>query len=114
AKRFDRLLLGKDDLAKLGLPKPLADRLAPSVTAASKAFAKVQAEGKIDEKAEFTDFGGTRPGAVPAGARGGTKDLLVYEDVWAMVLTGGKHEQIQLGSMVDLDGSWKLIDGPAL
>ncbi len=29
-------------------------------------------------------------------------------------MTGGKHEQLQLGSMVNLDGAWKLIDGPVL
>lgn len=112
--RFARLLLAKDEIAQLGLPKPLADKLAERTAAAVKTFAALQAAGTIDAKAEFTDFGGARPGAVPAGARGGSKDLLVYEDVWAMVLTGGKHEQLQLGSMVELDGAWRLIDGPAL
>ena len=112
--RFQRLLLASDEVGRLGLPKELAERLIVRIGAAPKSFAKLQGEGKIDERAEFTDFGGTRPGAVPAGARGGSKDLLVYEDVWAMVLTGDKHEQLQLGSMVNIDGSWKLIDGPAL
>jgi hypothetical protein len=112
--RFQRLVLGADEVGRLGLPKELAERLITRIGAAPKTFAKLQGEGKIDAAAEFTDFGGTRPGAVPAGARGGSKDLLVYEDVWAMVLTGDKHEQLQLGSMVNVDGSWKLIDGPSL
>ncbi len=59
--RFARLLLTKDDVAQLGLPKPLADRLAERTAAAVKAFASLQAEAKIDAKAEFTDFGGMRP-----------------------------------------------------
>jgi len=114
AARFARLLIAQDEIAQLGLPKPLADKLAERTAAAAKAFAALASSGAIDAKAEFADFGGTRPGAVPAGARGGTKDLLVYEDVWAMVLTAGKHEQLQLGSMVNLGGAWRLIDGPAV
>ena len=112
AARFARLLLSKDDAAKLGLPQPLDEKLVTRLGAAPKTFAKLVADGAIDAKGEFTDFGGLRPGAVPAGTRGITKDLLVYEDVWAMVLTGGEHKQLQLGSMINVDGCWKLIDGP--
>jgi thiol-disulfide isomerase/thioredoxin len=114
AARFERLLLAKDDVAKLGLSKELSDKLAERLAAAPKAFAKVVAQGKIPATAEFSDFGGLRPGAVPAGTRGGSKDLLVYEDAWAMVLTGDTPQQLQLGSMVLVDNCWKLIDGPAL
>lgn len=114
AAQFARLLLTKDDVAKLGLSKEMTDKLTARVAEAPKAFAKLAGEGKIDAKAEFADFGGLRPGAVPAGTRGSTKDLIVYEDVWAMVLSGDSHQQLQLGSMVNVDGSWKLIDGPAI
>ncbi|HYO24234.1 MAG TPA: TlpA disulfide reductase family protein, partial [Lacipirellulaceae bacterium] len=111
---FQRLLVSKEDIAKLGLPKPLADKLGERLAAAPRTFAALASAGKIDAAAEFTDFGGQRPGAIPAGVRGSTKDLLVYEDVWCMVLSGGQHQQLQLGSMVLVDGAWKLIDGPAL
>lgn len=114
AARFARLLLTKEDVAKLGLPKELAEKLLQRVTAAPKTFAKVVSDGKIDAKAQFTDFGGLRPGAVPAGTRGGKRDLLVYEDVWAMALTGDQPQQLQLGSMVNIDGAWKLVDGPVI
>jgi thiol-disulfide isomerase/thioredoxin len=114
AGRFDRLLMTRDDIAKLGLAKDMADKLADRVASASKTFAKLAGENKIDAKAEFTDFGGLRPGAVPAGTRGSTKDLLVYEDVWAMALSGDKPLQLQLGGMVHVDGCWKLVDGPAI
>jgi hypothetical protein len=114
AARFSRLLLTKDEAAKLGLPKTLAEQLAQRLGAAPKTFAALASGGKIDAQAEFTDFGGQRPGAVPAGTRGSTKDLLVYEDVWCMVLTGGQHQQLQLGSLVNVDGAWRLIDGPSI
>ncbi len=112
--RFARVVVGKDQIVQLGLPKEMSETLAERVDAALKAFDALAAAGKIDAAAEFTDFGGQRPGAVPAGTRGTTKDLLVYENVWCMVLLGGQHQQLQLGSMVELDGVWKLIDGPAL
>jgi peroxiredoxin len=114
AKRFQRLLLTKEEAAKLGLAKPMAEKLNERLAAAPQAFAKLASEGKIDAKAQFTDFGGLRPGAVPAGARGGEKDLLVYDDAWSMVMSGDNHVQLQLGSMVYVDGCWKLIDGPTL
>lgn len=114
AARFERLLLTKQDVGKLGLPKELAAKLAERVAAAPATFAKLAAADAIDAKAQFSDFGGLRPGAVPAGARGGAKDLLVYEDVWAMALSGDAPVQLQLGSMVHVDGAWKLVDGPAV
>ena len=114
AARFSRLLLTKDDIAGLGLSKEMTEKLTSRVAGAQKAFDKLASEGKIDAKAEFADFGGLRPGAVPAGTRGSTKDLVVYEDVWAMVLSGDQHQQLQLGSMANVDGSWKLIDGPVI
>ena len=114
AARFARLLLTPDDVSKLGLSKELSDKLTARIAAAPKAFAKLASEGKIDAQAEFADFGGLRPGTVPAGTRGSTKDLTVYEDVWAMALMGEQPLQVQIGSMVNVDGSWKLIDGPAL
>jgi hypothetical protein len=114
AARFARLLLTKEEAGRLGLPKALSDQLAQRLTGAPKTFATLASGGKIDAKAEFTDFGGQRPGAIPAGTRGISKDLLVYEDVWCMVLAGGQHQQLQLGGMVNVDGVWRLIDGPAL
>ena len=114
AARFGRLVLTAEDVNKLGLSKELNEKLTARVAEAPKTFAKLAGEGKIDSKAEFADFGGLRPGSVPAGTRGSSKDLTVYEDVWAMVMAGDQPQQIQIGSMVNVDGSWKLIDGPAL
>lgn len=114
AARFARLTLTADEIGKLGLSKELADKLTARVAEAPKTFAKLAGEGKIDAKAEFADFGGLRPGTVPAGTRGSAKDITVYEDVWAMVLSGEQPQQVQIGSLVNVDGSWKIVDGPVL
>jgi thiol-disulfide isomerase/thioredoxin len=107
---FSRLLISGRELDKLGLTKQSAQQLAKRVKAAPGTFQKTAKQ--MPKNSEFTDFGGQRPGVVPAGTRGLTKDLLVYENVWAMVLQDDKPDQLQLGTMIHVDGAWKLVDGP--
>jgi hypothetical protein len=114
AARFSRLLVNKGDLEALGLSKESAQKLSQRVAAAPKTFAELTANKEIAGKAEFTDFGGLRPGVVPAGTSGLSKDLLVYEDAWAMIGVGADHKQLQLGTMVNVGGCWRLVDGPTL
>ena len=42
----------------------------------------------------YVDFGGTRPGLVPAGTGGSTEDILVYENISAIVEKQRKTSQI--------------------
>jgi tetratricopeptide (TPR) repeat protein len=109
--RFKRLLLTADDIKKLGLDAARGEQLTKRVTAASAKFDKVAADPAV-AGAQFSDFGGTKPGMVPAGSQGVTKDLLVYESVWAMVQSGEESKQMQLGTLISVGGAWKLIDGP--
>ncbi|MEO2047787.1 MAG: thioredoxin-like domain-containing protein [Pirellulales bacterium] len=109
-ERFSRLQITGRELGKLGLAKKSAQQLASRVKLASQTFQKTAQ--KFPKNSEFTDFGGQRPGVVPAGSHGLSKDLLVYENVWAMVLQDGQPLQLQLGTMIQIDGVWKLVDGP--
>jgi len=112
--RFQRLLLTSGEVKQLGLSEAQSEQLAARVKAAPATFKKLVASGDLGKDSEFRDFGGLKPGMVPAGTRGLEKDLLVYENVWAMVRSGEEFEQLQLGTMVNVKGAWKLIDGPAL
>lgn len=111
ATRFKRLLLTAEDIKKLGLDAARGEQLTKRVTAASAKFDTVAADPAV-AGAQFSDFGGTKPGMVPAGSQGVTKDLLVYESVWAMVQSGEESKQMQLGTLISVGGAWKLIDGP--
>jgi tetratricopeptide (TPR) repeat protein len=111
ATRFKRLLLTADDIKKLGLDAARGEQLTKRVTSAAEKFDKVAADPAV-AGAQFSDFGGTKPGMVPAGSQGVTKDLLVYESVWAMVQSGEESKQMQLGTLISVGGAWKLIDGP--
>ncbi len=112
--RFDSLLVTPAEIGKLGLAAAQVEVLTQRSRQARSMFEKLVASGKIDQASSFSDFGGLKPGLVPAGTHGVRKDLLVYENTWAMISTGEEHQQLQLGTMVSVQGVWKLIDGPLL
>jgi peroxiredoxin len=110
-QRFERLLLTRDELGKLGLEDALGQKIAERLGSARRNFQKLTSKHQESDW-EFRDFGGLRPGMVPAGTSG--NDLLVYENAWVMVRHGEEFEQLQLGTMVNLGGAWKLVESPAL
>lgn len=111
AERFSRLLLTGRDISSLGLAKDQSGELSVRVQAASGTFRTTSQQ--FSKESKFTDFGGLRPGLVPAGTHGLNKDLLAYENVWAMVIQDGEPRQLHLGTMVKVGDAWKLIDGPS-
>ena len=113
-KRFESLVLQPDEISKLGLAPAQAEKLAKRAKAAIATFKRLLNSEELDKDCEFSDFGGLKPGMVPAGTNGASKDVMVYENTWAMVKSGEDHPQIQLGTMVSMKGAWKLIDGPVL
>ena len=113
-RQFQALLLSGEELAKLELSPAQSEQLTARIQQATDKYQQLLAKKEIDGECQFTDFGGLKPGIVPAGTRGSTKDLLVYENVWAMIHQGEQHQQLQLGTMINFNGAWKLIDGPVL
>lgn len=112
--RFKRLLITPADIKKLGLDAARAEQLQKRIESAPDKFNKIVSATELKPGFEFSDFGGIKPGMVPAGSQGVTKDLMVYESVWAMVKNGFDHRQLQLGTLISVGGAWKLIDGPTL
>ncbi|MDZ4656580.1 MAG: thioredoxin-like domain-containing protein [Bythopirellula sp.] len=114
AKRFQRLLVTAEDIKGLGLDQVRSEQLVKRLSGAAEKFTGVAAEPAVSAAFKFSDFGGTKPGMVPAGSQGVTKDIQVYENVWAMVKVGEEDKQLQLGTLISVKGAWKLIDGPTL
>jgi thiol-disulfide isomerase/thioredoxin len=115
AKRFSCLLLTDDELTSLGVgsakKKEISDRLA----AAPAAFAAfVKSQKAITTDSDWSSFGSSKPGLVPSGTEGSTKDVVVYENVSAVVETKGKHEQVLIGTLVQVGSTWRIIDAPQL
>jgi len=113
AQRFTRLLLTPVELKSLGLGKSRAEGVAEKVDKAAAEFAAMSARQKtITPDTTWLQFSANRPGIVPAGTDQSTKDVRVYENVVAIVENGGKHGQLQIGTLVQVGDAWRVIDTP--
>jgi thiol-disulfide isomerase/thioredoxin len=111
--RFRLLLLSPQELASLGLGSRQAAELEERIAAAAKQFAQEAARQRVvTAKSEWVHFGANRPGVIPAGTDGSTKDLVVYDNVTAVVETEKKHGQLVVGTLVRVGEAWRLIDLP--
>ena len=115
--RFRRLLLSPDEIESLGLNEKQANELKAKAESAAANFAqRAAAQRLVTPQSEWIHFGGSRPGVIPAGTEGSTKDLTVYDNVTAVVETSGgaekKHTQVIIGSLVRLGDGWRLIELP--
>ena len=114
-ERFSRLLLTPEELQSLGLGKAKTDALAAKIARAQADFNALAArQNSVTSESKWVQFGGSKPGVVPADADGPSKDLQVYENVFAVVETGGKHGQVQIGTLLRVGDVWRLIDAPAI
>jgi thiol-disulfide isomerase/thioredoxin len=119
--RFTRLLITDKEITGLGLGAAKSKELSAKISAAPSAFKNFtlpqKGQGQVTQaafnnKTKWVHFGGTRPGLVPAGTDGATKDVTVYENVVAMVETDAKHGQVLVGTLVKVGDTWRMIDAP--
>src|SRR5439155_19459282 len=86
--RFRCLLLTADELKSLGLGSKQVTDLTERIQTATKTFAEVARQQRVvTASSEWIHFGANKPGIVPAGTEGSTKDLIVYDNVTAVVET---------------------------
>ena len=112
-KRFQRLLLSPEELKLLGLGEVQAGEIAKKVAAASHSFADLaQRQTVVGKDAEWISFGANHPCTVPVGFEGAKRDVIVYDAVSAIVATGGKTAQITLGTLIQTEAGWRMIDLP--
>jgi thiol-disulfide isomerase/thioredoxin len=114
AARFQRLLLTTDELTNLGLGSERVTEIKAKLAAASEKFGEVaRKQTLVGKSAEWISFGASRPGIVTAGTEGSTKDVVVYDNVTAIVQNGKeKTTQVIVGSLVRVSERWRLIDLP--
>jgi hypothetical protein len=115
AARFQRLLLTADELQQLGLGSERNDDIQAKLAAAAEKFAETaRKQTLVGKTAEWVSFGASKPGVVTAGSEGSSKDLVVYDNVTAIVQSSKeKTSQLIVGTLVRVgDGKWRLIDLP--
>jgi thiol-disulfide isomerase/thioredoxin len=111
--RFARLVLTPDELKALGLGKERTQRLEEKLAKLLPDFrALALRQQTITPSTHWVQFSGVRPGVVPAGTDGSTRDLRVYENAVAIVETGGRHSQVAIGTLIQVGDVWRLIDVP--
>ncbi len=111
--RFLRVALSNDDLKSLGLGAARSDELAEKISKLESGFKLFAARQKIiGPQATWAQFSANKPGVVPEGTEGSTKDLRVYENVLALVESNGKSGQLQVGTLVAVEDGWRVIDLP--
>ena len=115
AERFARLVLSPAELKAIGLGKVRADNIAEKTDKAIAGFKAMATRQKaVSQDAVWLQFSANRPGVVPAGTDGSTKDLKVYENAVAIVEGGGKHGQVLVGTLIQVGDAWRVIDLPQI
>ena len=113
--RFNLLLATPNEVNDLGLGKQRADQLLTTIRTAGEQFGKLAAEQKlVTAESQYVDFGSARPATIPTGTGGSTSDVTVCDNATALIQTSGKHEQVFLGTLVNVGDTWKLVDLPAI
>ncbi len=111
--KFERLLITNDEIATLGLGKEKAAALRQHVADAAKQFdAWSTGQNVVSKQSTWTNFGADKPGIVPAGTDGSDKDVVVYENVVALLEDSGKAKQLLVGTMIQVGNAWRLVDLP--
>jgi len=117
---FTRLLPTKADLQAAGFEEPLLSDLTARVTAAAKGFGKLAAapQNTLGPQTTWNNMLASRPGSLPAGTTGVSKDVMAYDNVVALVEGGdGKSSgtgQVFVGSLVRIGDAWRPVDLPQL
>ncbi len=113
--RFVRVLLASEELQSLGLGKAKSEAVASKVAKAGIDFRTLADRQKtVMPESKWVQFSGSHPGVVPAGSDDSTRDIEVYENVVAIVQTGDKHTQVQIGTLIRVGSTWKTIDPPVI
>ena len=113
AERFRCLLLTAEELRGLQLGAEQAVELGKKIADASAGIEELaRTQQFVSAETRWVNFGGTRPGVVPAGTEGLQQDLQVYENAVAVIESNGNHDQIVVGTLIRSGEAWRLIDLP--
>ncbi len=113
--RLAAVLLNANDVKELGLQGDAALKLTNRVKEAGEKFKAVTTQSKVIQpttKWLRFDCSMLMPSLIPADPSKAKTDLLVYENVMAIIETGGETGFVQIGEMVRVGDAWKLTQVP--
>src|SRR5262245_48277125 len=109
------LLVTKEDLKQLGIKGTLEAKLLASVADPAAKLKKAVAGSKIIQpKSTWLRFDAAPPAAVPADGKHTTSDLVVYENVMAIVDYGNASSPglVHVGELIRMGEVWKMTSLP--
>ena len=107
------MLLTEEELASLQLGEEQSKQLSKKIADTTAGIEELARSQKfVGPEARWVNFGGTRPGVVPAGTDGLQQDLQVYENTAAMIDSQSGHSQVIMGTLVRAGDLWRIIDSP--
>ncbi len=110
---FQALLLTVDDIKKLDIDRPVAEKLLAAVQdAPKKARALVSKSKVLTSQSKWMRFDALMPGVIPADDGKAGTDLMVYENAMAIVETGKTTGLVQIGEMIRVGDVWKITQAP--
>lgn len=114
ATRFQCVLPTAQELTALGLGEVQQRDLSKKVAEAARKFPELASgQSVVNSNSKWLNFGANRPGIIPTGWEGATRDVTVYDNASAIVETDAKTAQVIVGTLIQVDGGWRVIDLPA-
>ncbi|HBE70513.1 MAG TPA: thioredoxin, partial [Planctomycetaceae bacterium] len=112
--QFQRLLITPAELEQLGLGDDKREEIERSVRDAREQFADwARGQSVVTRNTRWMHFGADKPGLVPEGTDGSTQDVVVYENVVALLEDNDEPRQLLVGTMVKVEDRWRLIGLPS-
>jgi thiol-disulfide isomerase/thioredoxin/uncharacterized coiled-coil protein SlyX len=111
--RFRALLMTEEDLKSLGAPEREIARIRDLQKETASRFQQVVARfAHLNESTRWLHFEAGLPARLLAEATGMKGDVIMYFRGLILCETAGKTDTIQLGEIVQVGDTWKLLDAP--
>ncbi|TWT63804.1 thioredoxin-like domain-containing protein [Rubinisphaera italica] len=114
--RLTLVLLSSDEMKKLGIADDLSQKIQTETKNTAETMrARVSQSKIINNTTEWLRFDSSMlmPYVIPADEGKANQDLVVYENVMAIVETAGETGFVQMGELVQVGQAWKLTQIPA-
>lgn len=114
-RRLAAVLVTAEDCTALGLSDTVSQEILKRVADVSGRMSAILSKTKLlGPQARWSRFDCSMlmPSLIPAETGKSSKDVLVYENVMAMVETAGQSGFVTIGEMVQVGNAWKLTQIP--
>lgn len=114
-RALSAVLINQNDIRMLGISREIGEQLLKAVNAPGGQIGQIVSRSKVlNAQSKWVRFDASMlmPNLVPPESGKAEQDLLVYENVMAIVQNGKENGFVQVGEMVRVGDVWKLTGIP--